>query len=133
MTTPIVPPIVPRIVVVVTGLLDAATLPRWRQRLEDAVTAVPAHLVVDLTGCAGVDQAGTALLAAVHERLWATGGRLTLLGMNPRLDQVPPQAPTPAGYRPRHRRQWQRARQPADQRQSDELRRWPAPTTGGAR
>ena len=126
-------PIAPRIVVAVTGSLDAAALPRWRQRLEDAVTADPAHLVVDLTGCTGVDQAGTALLATVHERLWATGGRLTLRGMNPRLDQVPPPAPAPSGYRPRHRRQWQRAQQPTGQRQSDEVRWWPAPTTDGAR
>ncbi|MDG6108711.1 STAS domain-containing protein [Dactylosporangium aurantiacum] len=97
-------PIVPRVVVVITGPLDAATLPRWQPRLEAAVTAGPAHLVIDLTGCTGVDEAGTAVLAAVHERLWAIGGRLTLRGMNPRLDQVPPRAPTPPGYRSKHRR-----------------------------
>jgi anti-anti-sigma regulatory factor len=96
-------PIVPRIQVVVTGALDAATLPRWRCVLDAAVAVLPAHLVVDLTGCTGVDDAGTALLAGVHERMWATGGRLTLRGMNPRLDHVPPQTPIPEGYRPRHR------------------------------
>jgi anti-anti-sigma regulatory factor len=96
-------PIVPRVQVVVTGSLNAVTLPRWQRLLDDALAAVPAHLVVDLTGCADVDQAGTALLAGVHERMWAIGGRLTLRGLNPRLDQIPPQAPTPAGYRPKHR------------------------------
>ena len=96
-------PIVPRIQVVVTGSLNAATLPSWRRLLDDAVAALPAHLVVDLTGCTDVDHAGTALLARGHERMGAIGGRLTLRGMNLRLDRVPPQAPTPAGYRPKHR------------------------------
>lgn len=96
-------PIVPRIQVVVTGSLNAATLTHWRRLLDDAVAARPAHLVVDLTGCTGVDHVGTALLAGVHERMWAIGGRLTLRGGNPRLDQVPPQVPTPAGHRPKHR------------------------------
>ncbi|MDG6110388.1 STAS domain-containing protein [Dactylosporangium aurantiacum] len=96
-------PIVPRIQVVVTGSLNTATLTHWRRLLDDAVATRPAHLVVDLTGCTDVDHTGTALLAGVHERMWAIGGRLTLRGMNPRLDLVPPQAPTPAGYRPKHR------------------------------
>ncbi len=136
-------PIVPRIVVAVTGSLDAATLPRWRQRLEDAVTAVPAHLVVDLTRCGTVDETGVALLADAHRTVSSgDGGRLTLRGLSlplcvllqaAQLDDILQHADRPSGYRPRHRRQRHRARQTASQRQSDELRWWLAPTTDGAR
>ncbi|WP_369335526.1 STAS domain-containing protein [Dactylosporangium aurantiacum] len=67
-------PIVPYIEVVITGPLNASTLRRWRRLLDEAVAAGPAHLVVDFAGCAELDQTGTALLAGVHERMWATGG-----------------------------------------------------------
>ena len=96
-------PIVPRIQVVVTGSLNAATLPRWRRLLDDAVAAMPAHLVVDLTGCADVDHAGTALLARCPRTDVGHRGTAHPPGHEPPARPGPAAGADTAGYRPKHR------------------------------
>ncbi len=58
---------------------------------------------------------------------------VTLSGTQPGVETAARVAARPPGYRPRHRRQWRRARQLASERQCAELRWWLAQPTEGAR
>ena len=71
--------------VTVTGALDVTTLPRVSEQLEQALSARPARLVVDLTGCTFADASGLAVLLEVHRDMSRTGGVLTLRGSCPRV------------------------------------------------
>ncbi len=71
--------------VVVTGALDVTTLPRVRDRLEQALAGRPDRLVVDLTDCTFVDASALALLLDVHRRASRIGIVLTLRGCCPRV------------------------------------------------
>ena len=68
------------VVVDVCGDLDLATVARMRERLEDAMSARPDHLVVDLSACGFVDASALAMLLEAHRRTSRAGGLLTLRG-----------------------------------------------------
>ncbi len=71
--------------VAVTGALDVTTLPRVRDRLEQALAERPGRLVVDLSACTFVDASALAVLVDLHRRMCRTGGVLTLRGCCPRV------------------------------------------------
>ena len=128
----------PVVEIVVTDALDTSAVDRNHSVIEHAMATGPAHLIVDLTRCSTVDQAGVALLADVHRTVSGNGGQLTLRGLSmplcvllqsARLDDILHDADRPSGYWPRHRRRRRRARQIASERQCDELRWWLAPAT----
>lgn len=73
----------PLIEVVVSEELDISTLPRLRERLEDALSLAPDRLVVDLSGCAFLDAQAMTVLLDVHRQAWRAGGLLTLRGCSP--------------------------------------------------
>ena len=73
------------VTVAVTGALDVTTLPRVRDALEQALTARPSRLVVDLSACSFVDASALAVLLDLHRRMCRTGGVLTLRGCCPRV------------------------------------------------
>jgi anti-anti-sigma factor len=75
----------PAVTVTVVGALDATTLPRVRDELEQAVTRRPARLVVDLSACTFIDASALAVLLDLHRRLSRTGGVLSLRGSCPRV------------------------------------------------
>lgn len=74
------PTVTPLVEVVVDCELDIATLPRVRERLEDALTLRPEMLVVDLTDCPFLDAQAITLLLDVHRAAWRSGSRLVLRG-----------------------------------------------------
>jgi len=78
-------PAVATVTVPVAGALDVTTLPRVRERLEQAATARPARLVVDLSDCTFVDASALAVLLELHRSMARTGGVLTLSGVRPRV------------------------------------------------
>lgn len=69
--------------VIVDEELDISTLPRLRERLEDALSLSPARLVVDLRGCAFLDAQAMTVLLDVHRQAYRSGGLLTLRGCSP--------------------------------------------------
>ena len=71
--------------VVVEGDLDASSVERVRDTLDDALSVRPARLVVDLTACPFVDASALTMLLDVHRRAWRAGGVLTLRGCSPRV------------------------------------------------
>jgi anti-anti-sigma factor len=73
----------PVIEVLVDDELDIATLPRLRERLEDALSLRPARLVVDLRDCTFLDAQAMTVLLDVHRQAWRQGGLLTLRGCTP--------------------------------------------------
>ena len=75
----------PTVTVAVAGALDVTTLPRVRVQLEQAITARPGRLVVDLSACTFVDASALGVLLDVHRSLSRTGGVLTLRGCCPRV------------------------------------------------
>ncbi len=73
------------VTVPVSGALDAGTLARVREVLEQAVSRRPPQLVVDLTDCPFVDASALAMLLEAHRRLARCGSVLTLRGCSPRV------------------------------------------------
>lgn len=71
--------------VVVEGDLDAGSVPRVRETLDDALSLHPGRLVVDLSQCPFVDASALTMLLDVHRRAWRAGGVLTLRGCSPRV------------------------------------------------
>lgn len=69
--------------VIVDEELDISTLPRLRERLEDALSVGPTSLVVDLRGCAFLDAQAMTVLLDVHRQAYRSGGLLTLRGCSP--------------------------------------------------
>ncbi|MDG6110389.1 STAS domain-containing protein [Dactylosporangium aurantiacum] len=124
--------------IAVTDGLDADSVRRNLRLIEKMIAMRPAELIIDLTRCGTVDQAGVALLTDLHRTLRDGGGQLTLRGLSmqvyqvlrsERLEEVLQSADRPSGYRPRHRSARQRSRQMASDQQSEDLRWWRAPTT----
>ncbi|MEJ3746974.1 STAS domain-containing protein, partial [Actinomycetes bacterium KLBMP 9797] len=79
---------VPLVEVSVDGDLDLAAVPQLRRVLDGALTLRPAHLVLNLASCPGIDAAGIGLLLDVHRELWRAGARLTLHAPTARLRRV---------------------------------------------
>lgn len=77
-----------RLVVHVTGELDLATAPAFRQAVVGAIGAETADVVVDLTACDFVDSVGVGLLLGVLKRARTHGGRLVLVSDEPRILRV---------------------------------------------
>ncbi|MEV4141801.1 STAS domain-containing protein [Dactylosporangium sp. NPDC049742] len=75
----------PLVEIVVTEELDAASEPRVRALLEDALTMHPEQLVLDLSGCPFIDATAIGMLLDVHRQVWTSGGRLTLRAPSPRV------------------------------------------------
>jgi len=69
--------------VIVDEELDISTLPRLRERLEDALSVSPARLVLDLSRCAFLDAQAMTVLLDVHRQAYRAGGLLTLRGCSP--------------------------------------------------
>jgi len=81
-TPPGTPPLVE---IVVNAELVATTVPRLRDRLEDALRMRPERLVVDLAGCPFADATALALLLDVHRKARRQGGLLVLRAPSPRV------------------------------------------------
>jgi anti-anti-sigma regulatory factor len=124
--------------ITVTDALDEGSVRRNLRLIERVIAMRPANLIVDLSRCSAVDQAGAALLADVHRTVGDGGGQLTLCGLSmqlylplrsARLEEILQTADRPSGYRPRHRRARQRSRPVGSEQQSEDLRWWRAPMT----
>jgi anti-sigma B factor antagonist len=74
----------PTIEVNVQGELDAATIPRLRERLSDALSLQPVHLYVDLSDCTFIGAAGVTMLLDAHCKTRRQRGTLVLRGCAPR-------------------------------------------------
>ena len=75
----------PLVEIVVTDELDATTVPRLSDRLEDALRMRPERLVVDLAGCGFADATALTLLLDVHRRARRQGGALVLRAPSARV------------------------------------------------
>lgn len=75
----------PLVEIMVTEELDAASEPRVRALLEDALTMHPEQLVVDLADCPFIDATAIGMLLDIHRQVWTSGGRLTLRAPSPRV------------------------------------------------
>jgi anti-sigma B factor antagonist len=76
------------LVVHVTGELDLATAPAFRQAVVGAISVDTADVVVDLTACDYLDSIGVGLLLGVLKRARTHGGRLVLVSDTPRIVRV---------------------------------------------
>ena len=128
----------PIVEITVTDALDEDSVRRNLGLIEKMIAMRPADLIIDLTRCSTVDQAGAALLTDVHRTIRDGGGQLSLRGLSvqlyqllrsERLEEILQTADRPSGYRSRHRRARQRSGQAASEQQSEDLRWWRAPTT----
>ena len=70
--------------VAVFGELDAATAPRLRDGLEQAIDA-PGEVVIDMRACSFVDSMGIAVLAGAAARLRDAGRHLVIVGIKRRV------------------------------------------------
>jgi anti-anti-sigma factor len=73
------------VVVDVHGDLDRKALPHLVEQLDNALSAQPAQVVVDLEDCSFVDATSLAALVDTHRRVRREGGVLTLAHCSPRV------------------------------------------------
>ncbi len=88
MTTAERPLATPLVEIVVAEELDIASVPRVRERLEDALRLRPARLVVDLSRCAFLDGSGLAALLGVHRQAMRQGTDFVLRGPDARVRRL---------------------------------------------
>jgi anti-anti-sigma factor len=58
----------PTIQIQVQGEVDTSTIPRLRERLNDALTLQPVHLYVDLGECTFIGASGVSMLLDAHRK-----------------------------------------------------------------
>jgi anti-sigma B factor antagonist len=75
-------------VVVVSGELDAETVPTLSEHLEHAVAEPVGRVVVDLADVKFMDSTGLALMVDWHRRLDAGGGLFRLASMRPAVHKL---------------------------------------------
>ncbi|HVA62057.1 MAG TPA: STAS domain-containing protein [Mycobacteriales bacterium] len=78
-------------VVVLTGPVDAASVPDLRLKLHaaiDAAAAADEDLIVDLAGVFVIDATGLGLLVGAHRRASRTGCRLVLRSVPPQMSRL---------------------------------------------
>lgn len=77
-----------RAILRLTGEVDLATAPRFRERLIELVEAGERQIVVDLDGVVFLDSTGLGVLVGGLKRLRANGGELGLVCSNPTILRV---------------------------------------------
>ena len=75
------------LVVTVSGELDLATAPRFREALEEALDR-GRDVAVDLAGCGFIDSSGIAALAAIAWRLEREGRVVEIRGLSERIRYI---------------------------------------------
>ncbi len=70
------------------GEIDLENSPQLRERLLDIVQQQPPRMIVDLTGVSYMDSSGVGTLVELKRNLERSGGRLVLVGLQPRVRSV---------------------------------------------
>lgn len=78
----------PLVEIVVAEELDVSSVPRVRERLEDALRLRPGRLVVDLGRCGFLDGSGLAALLAVHRQAMRQGAEFVLRAPDARVRRL---------------------------------------------
>ncbi len=71
---------IPKLEVVITEPFTAPSVPRLTVTLAEALRVNPIQLVVNLSACPAIDDAGIAVLLETHRHLRRAGGYLTVRG-----------------------------------------------------
>ena len=72
-------------VLTVTGEIDMATAPRFRQRLLALISGGAQNVVIDLSGVDYIDSTGLGVLMGGAKRVRSAGGDIRLVTTGPRL------------------------------------------------
>lgn len=72
-------------VLTVTGEIDMATAPRFRQRLQSIINVGARYVVLDLSGVDFVDSTGLGVLMGAAKRVRSAGGDIRLVMTGDRL------------------------------------------------
>ncbi|MCY3578383.1 MAG: STAS domain-containing protein [bacterium] len=72
-------------VLTVTGEIDMATAPRFRQRLLGVITGGAQNVVIDLSGVDFIDSTGLGVLMGAAKRVRSAGGDIRLVMVGSRL------------------------------------------------
>ena len=74
--------------ITLTGELDLAGAPRFRQAVDDAVGRNRRHLAIDATGLTFIDSSGLVALLAARDEVTSGGGSLRLTGASTAVTRV---------------------------------------------
>ncbi|WP_419918500.1 STAS domain-containing protein [Candidatus Poriferisocius sp.] len=75
-------------VLTVTGEIDMATAPRFRQRLRSVIGAGGQNVVIDLSGVDFIDSTGLGVLMGAAKRVRSAGGDIRLVMAGSRLSDL---------------------------------------------
>ena len=75
-------------ILTVTGEIDMATAPRFRQRLLAVISAGAQDVVIDLSGVDFIDSTGLGVLMGAAKRVRGTGGDIRLVMTGSRLSEL---------------------------------------------
>lgn len=71
------------VVLTVRGSVDLLTVPQLTQAVDDAVSALPAGLIIDLTHTEFLSSVGMSALINAHDAIVPTGGRFAVVADGP--------------------------------------------------
>ena len=75
-------------ILTVTGEIDMATAPRFRQRLLAVISAGAQNVVIDLSGVDFIDSTGLGVLMGAAKRVRSAGGDIRLVMAGSRLAEL---------------------------------------------
>jgi len=75
-------------ILTVTGEIDMATVPRFRQRLLGVIGAGAQSVVIDLSGVDFIDSTGLGVLMGAAKRVRGSGGDIRLVRTGSRLSEL---------------------------------------------
>ena len=75
-------------VVQLHGEIDLRTSPGLRERLLEVLERRPERVILDLTGVQYMDSSGVGTVVELKRRLERAGGRIVLVGLQPRVRSV---------------------------------------------
>jgi anti-sigma B factor antagonist len=74
--------------VVAQGEITLDRSPDFHKALLDLLDPPPTHLIVDMTAVTHIDSAGVGTLVDVYRKVRAAKGRMSLVGISPRVQGV---------------------------------------------
>jgi anti-sigma B factor antagonist len=79
---------IPRLELIICEASSRSASVRLAERVDEAVTLRPDHVIVDLTACDSLSAAAIGVLTDAHRRVRRYGGRLSLRGAGPRVRRL---------------------------------------------
>ena len=80
--------LIPRLELIICEASSRSASARLAERVDEAITLRPGHVVLDVTACESLSAAAIGVLVDAHRRVRRYGGRLSLRGANAQVRRL---------------------------------------------